>query len=98
VAPLSFCGERDHTRLGSLISAEGLEREKIEVCDRCDGYLKTITTFAPVRPEQVMLQDLATVVLDVAAVERGYRPPSPRRPLAVSIVARRSGLRALLSR
>ena len=93
-----FCGERDHTQLGSLISAEGPEREKIEVCDRCHGYLKTITTFAPIRPEQVVLQDLATVVLDVAAVARGYRPPSPRRPPAVCIVARRSGLRALLSR
>jgi FdhE protein len=93
-----FCGEHDHTQLGSLIPAKGLEREKIEVCDRCDGYLKTITTFAPIRPEQVVLHDLATVVLDVAAVERGYRPPSLRGPLAVRIVARRSGLRALLSR
>jgi FdhE protein len=93
-----FCGERDHTQLGSLVSADGLEREKIEVCDRCHGYLKTITTFDPIRPEQVVLQDLATVVLDVAAVERGYRPPSLRRPIAVTIIARRSGLRALLSR
>jgi FdhE protein len=93
-----FCGEHDHTQLGSLISADDLEREKIEVCDRCYGYLKTITTFAPIRPEQVVLQDLATVVLDVAAVARGYLPPSPRRPPAVSIIARRSSLRALLSR
>lgn len=92
-----FCGERDHTQLGALVSADRLLREKVEVCDRCHGYLKTITTFAPVRPEQVVLQDLATVVLDVAAVERGYRPPSLRRPLAVSIVARPSGLRGLLS-
>jgi FdhE protein len=93
-----FCGEHDHTQLGSLISADSLEREKIEVCDRCHGYLKTITTFAPIRPEQVVLHDLATVVLDVAAVERGYRPPSLRGPLAVRIVVRRSGLRALRSR
>jgi len=93
-----FCGERDHTQLGSLVSADGLEREKIEVCDRCHGYLKTLTTFDPIRPEQVVLHDLATVVLDVAAVERGYRPPRHRSPLAVRIVARRSGLRALLSR
>ena len=92
-----FCGEHDHTRLGSLVRAEGLEREKVEVCDHCHGYLKTITTFTPIRPEQVVLQDLATVGLDVAAVERGYRPPGPRDPLAVRIVARRSGLGALLS-
>ena len=87
-----FCGEHDHTRLGSLVASEGLEREKIEVCDACHGYLKTITTFGPIPAEQVVLHDLATVGLDVAAVERGYRPPSPRTPLAVRIVAGRSGL------
>jgi FdhE protein len=87
-----FCGEHDHTRLGSLVASEGLEREKIEVCDACHGYLKTITTFGPIRAEQVVLHDLATVGLDVAAVERGYRSPSPRSPLAVRIVAGRSGL------
>ena len=92
-----FCGEHDHTRLGSLVAAEGFERERIEVCDGCHGYLKTITTFTPIPPEQVVLQDLATVGLDVAAVERGYRPPGPRVSVAVQIVARRSGLRALLS-
>ena len=93
-----FCGERDHTQLGSLISAEGLEREKIEVCDRCDGYLKTITTFAPIRARA-----------GGAARSRHGRPgrgrgrarlpaPESRGPMAVRIVARRSGLRALLSR
>lgn len=93
-----FCGERDHAQLGSLVSAGRVERDKIEVCDRCHGYIKTTTTFAPISPEQVVLQDLATVVLDVAAVERGYRPPRSRGPVAVRIVAGRSGLRALLSR
>jgi FdhE protein len=93
-----FCGEHDHTRLGSLVASEGLEREKIEVCDHCHGYLKTITTFGPIPAEQVVLQDLATVGLDVAAVERGYRPPSPRGPLAVKVVAGRAGLWGLLSR
>jgi FdhE protein len=93
-----FCGERDHARLGSLVSADRLGREKIEVCDGCRGYLKTITTFGPIRPQDVVLEDLATVVLDVVAVERGYRPPDPRGPLAVRIVARPSGLRGLLAR
>ena len=76
------------------MGAEGLQRQKVEVCDHCHGYLKTSTTFAPIPPEQVVLQDLATVGLDVAAIERGYRPPGPRDPLAGRIVARRSGLRA----
>jgi FdhE protein len=80
-----FCGERDHTQLSSLVPAGRLERDRVEVCDRCRGYLKTTTTFAPIAPEQVVLQDLATVVLDVAAVERGYRPPKVRGPVAVRI-------------
>src|SRR5918996_3794875 len=59
--------------------------------------LKTITTFDPIRPEEVVLQDLATAALDVAAVERGYRPPDPRGPLVVRIVAPPSGLRGLVA-
>ena len=93
-----FCGERDHAQLGSLVSTGRLKGDKIEVCDRCHGYIKTTMTFAPIPPEQVVLQDLATVVLDVAAVERGYRLPKSRGPVAVRIVAGRSGFRALLSR
>jgi FdhE protein len=91
-----FCGERDHENLGSLVTPDSLERQKIEVCESCHGYLKTITTFAPVQPEHVVLQDLTTLVLDVAALEHGYHSPSARERVAVSVVAERSRLRALL--
>src|SRR5206468_337214 len=60
-----FCGEDDHEELGSLVSPDSLARQTIEVCDGCRGYVKTITTLAPMRPEHVVLQDLATLVLDV---------------------------------
>jgi len=91
-----FCGERDHGNLGSLVSPESLERQKIEVCDGCRGYLKTLTTLVPIPPAHVVLQDLATLVLDVAALEKGYRRPSARRPLAINVVAQPRRLRALL--
>lgn len=91
-----FCGERDHERLGSLVS-DGLERQTIEVCERCRHYAKTVTTLDPIPPEHVVLQDLATLVLDVAALERGYRRAATRGcPVAVHAVARPSRLRALL--
>jgi len=93
-----FCGERDHENLGSLVSPDSLERQKIDVCDGCGGYLKTITTLAPIPPEHVVLQDLATLVLDVAALEQGYRRPSARGRVPVSVVAERSRLRTLLRR
>ena len=92
-----FCGERDHENLGSLVSPDSLERQTVDVCDGCGGYLKTITTLAPIPSEHVVLQDLATLVLDVAALEKGYRRPNSRGPLAVNVVARPwHHLRALL--
>jgi len=93
----SFCGQDDHEQLGSLASAESLAREAIAVCDGCNGYVKTITTLAPIRPEHVILQDLGSCVLDVVALERGYRrPPATGRGVAVSIVVTRSRLRDVL--
>ena len=102
MAELAHNAERDFWRPPVVppptVVGPNVKSGMVEVCDRCHGYLKTITPFTPIPAEQVVLQDLATVGLDVAAVERGYRPPSPRDPLAVSIVARRSGLRARLAR
>jgi FdhE protein len=92
-----FCGERDHEKLGSLVSPDSLERQTIEVCDGCYGYVKTITTLTPMRPEHVVLQDLATLVLDVAALEHDYRRPAAKgHEVAVSVVAEPSRLRDLL--
>ncbi len=51
---------------------------------------------SPIPPAHVVLQDLATLVLDVAALEKGYRRPSARRPLAINVVAQPRRLRALL--
>ncbi|PYN83001.1 MAG: hypothetical protein DMD96_04110 [Candidatus Rokuibacteriota bacterium] len=92
-----FCGEDDHEELGSLVSPDSLPRQTIEVCDRCGGYVKTITTLTPMRPEHVVLQDLATLVLDVVALEHDYRRPAAKgHEVAVSVVAEPSRLRDLL--
>src|SRR5437660_11683141 len=92
-----FCREGDHEKLGSLMSTDKLERETIEVCDRCRGYVKTMTTHSAIRPEHVVLQDLATLVLDIAALERGYRRHAAKgHEVAVSVVAESSRLRGLL--
>lgn len=92
-----FCGEGDHETLGSLVSPDSLERQTIEVCDACRGYVKTITTLTPMPPEHVVLQDLATLVLDVAALEHDYRRPAAKgHAVAVSVVAEPSRLRELL--
>ncbi len=92
-----FCGEGDHEKLGSLVPPDSLTRQTIEVCDRCSGYVKTMTTLSAIRPEHVVLQDLATLVLDIAALERGYRRPAAKgHGITVSVVAESSRLRDLL--
>jgi FdhE protein len=88
-----FCGERGHEHLGSLVS-EGPERQSVDVCERCRHYVKALTALVPIRPEHVFLQDLATLVLDVIALERGYcRPDAKGR--RVKVIAKLSRLRTL---
>jgi hypothetical protein len=45
-----------------------------------------VTTLGPTPPDDLGLIDLATIELDVAAVEHGYaRPAGPGAPLGVSL-------------
>jgi Protein involved in formate dehydrogenase formation len=92
-----FCGEADHDKLGSLMSADSLERLSVDVCDGCGSYVKMLRTLTAISPEQVVVQDLATLVLDVAAAERGYRRHATNgRGVAVNVVAEPSWLRERL--
>jgi FdhE protein len=71
-----FCDNRDHQRLGHL-HVEGEEgRRRAATCEECRGYVKTVTTLGPLAPPQLLVADLATVYLDLAAAERGYAVPS----------------------
>jgi len=45
---------------------------RVEVCDKCNGYLKVVSSFAPSPPEMLPVEDLATLHLDYIAQERGY--------------------------
>lgn len=73
-----FCDETDHESLGYLTPEEGEQMRKIEICKTCKGYLKGLTTVRPLAPAAILLDDLATVHLDVAALERGYERPDHR--------------------
>jgi FdhE protein len=93
-----FCGETDHEKLGALVLPDSLE-QKIEVCDACQGYVKTVATLTPIPADHVVLQDLATLVLDVHALEHDYRRPAAKgREVAVRVVAEPSWLRDLFGR
>lgn len=52
---------------------------RIEVCEKCCGYLKVVVSFSPLPPEMLFVEDLATVQLDYIAQWRGYAS-SVQRP------------------
>jgi FdhE protein len=68
-----FCGNRDHETLGSLVADGTGETRRVETCETCGGYLKTIATLTAIASADLLLEDLATVDLDLSAIERGYR-------------------------
>jgi FdhE protein len=81
-----FCDNIDHEKLKSLVPESGGESRRVEVCERCRGYVKTLAQLAAIKPELVPLEDLGSVELDLAAIERDYRrPEGPRQPLGVAI-------------
>lgn len=87
-----FCNETHHERLGYLTPEEGQDNRKVEVCRTCKGYVKAFATVSAAPPWAVLLDDFATVHLDLAAIEQGYaRPQRPGYPLDVRIHDRRRG-------
>jgi FdhE protein len=72
----SYCGMTDHKELVSLVPEKSASNAVIEACKRCLGYVKIFTTLQGSAPVQVMVDDLASVDLDIAALELGYRRPA----------------------
>jgi len=67
-----YCGNEDHRTLSYLYEESRREKMRIEVCDKCKGYLKVIASFAPTPPEMLPVEDLATLHLDHVAEDHGY--------------------------
>ena len=70
-----YCGEREHDRLGSLEPDDREETLKVETCDTCRGYLKSIASLQGFPAFELLLQDLETVEFDLVALDRGYCRP-----------------------
>lgn len=82
-----FCNESEHTNLGYLAPEDGETTRKVEVCDSCKGYVKAEPTVKPLAAWEIVLDDLATVPLEVAALDRGYhRPERPGYALNAKVV------------
>jgi FdhE protein len=84
----AFCGESDHDRLSALVpEGEGEEEiRRVDVCLACKGYVKAITTLTALHESQVAAEDVATLHLDLVAIERGFtRPDGAAHAAAVRV-------------
>jgi len=74
-----YCGVVGHEARAALLSEQDGEARKVETCSACRGYLKSVSTLHAWAGDEVALTDLATVDLDLIALERAFERPQPRR-------------------
>lgn len=91
-----FCGMNDHEQLAALVPGQGDAHAVIDACNACRGYVKAFTRLQGCQPEAVMIEDLASVDLDMAALDNGYeRPPGGGCLLDIDIAPARGARRFL---
>ena len=84
----AYCGERDHARQKAFGVEGEEESRRVEACDACKGYTKAIATLTATPATKLALEDLASVEMDLVALERGYRrPDSPGHAPAIRLAA-----------
>lgn len=64
------CGEEDHTKL-PVYTAEELKHVRVESCDSCRTYIKTVDMTKMGRAEPIV-DEMAAIPLDVWAEKQGY--------------------------
>lgn len=82
-----YCGTTEHEELVSLVPQKSGANCAIEACRRCQGYVKSFTLLQGSPAPKVLLDDLASVDLDIAAVDQGYRrPQGPAYALEMTVM------------
>ena len=81
-----YCRTIDHEQLLTLVPEKAGSSAVIDACRQCRGYLKTFNRLQGCEAGAVMIEDLGSVALDVAALEDGYkRPPGSGYRLRVTV-------------
>jgi formate dehydrogenase formation protein len=65
-----FCANDDRALITSFATRDG--RYRVYACDVCRRYLKAYDARHAARPVMVMVDTIATLPLDAAAIQRGY--------------------------
>jgi FdhE protein len=71
-----YCSNKTFDSLHYLCSDEE-EAYRVDLCDQCKGYIKTIDSRKLDYEPFLDLEDIVTIHLDILALEKGYRRPSP---------------------
>jgi formate dehydrogenase maturation protein FdhE len=66
-----FCRNADRSRITSFASRDGQYR--LFACDECDRYIKAYDARRASRPVMPPVDSVATLPLDAAAIQRGYK-------------------------
>ena len=72
-----FCGAEGPEDLRYFYGEEE-DAHRVQVCDRCSGYLKTLDTRKGGSVEALAVDDILTAHLDLVAEEQGYERRAPR--------------------
>ncbi|MBN2159165.1 MAG: formate dehydrogenase accessory protein FdhE [Spirochaetes bacterium] len=72
----TICGTEDASRL-EYLSSEKDRRYRIDVCDKCGGYIKTVQLERKEDPDawDLAVENILTARLDSAAIQKGFRRP-----------------------
>ena len=69
-----FCENSDHTKL-HYFYAEGDEAYRVDICDACNQYVKTVDSRKLDYEPDLGLEDIVTIHLDILASEKGFKRP-----------------------
>jgi len=71
-----FCENTDHNKL-HYFYAEGNESYRVDLCDNCHQYIKTVDARKLDYAPDLAIEDIVTIHLDILASEKGYKRPVP---------------------
>jgi FdhE protein len=75
-----WCGTTKRQDLSFLYEPEA-KTWRVDVCEHCRGYVKTLVSYDPLEADMLLVHDLQTLYMDQLAVDAGYRRPF-KQPLA----------------
>lgn len=70
-----YCETADYRVLGYFSAVGEEDKHRAATCDACHQYVKMVSTLSALSAPRLLVADVATMHLDLAAIERGYSRP-----------------------